>query len=172
MMAADVGRAADFMLTSPTFDEGGTLTNEEVFNGFGCSGENVSPALAWSGAPDGTASYALTLYDPDAPTGSGWWHWVAYNIPATVTDLPAGAGAADGSALPTGAAQGNTDFGARGYGGPCPPEGDDPHHYIFTVFALDVAQLDLPENATAALVGFNLNGHALGRATLTGLYGR
>jgi Raf kinase inhibitor-like YbhB/YbcL family protein len=136
----------------------------------GCAGQNISPALNWSNPPEGTRSFAVTAYDPDAPTGSGWWHWVMYNIPASTTGLPAGAG--NNRNAPRGSVQGNTDFGTRGYGGPCPPVGDKPHHYHFTVFALKVDRLDLPGNATAAMVGFNLNANKLATARVTGLYGR
>jgi len=114
--------AAGFTLMSPTIKPGSTLTDAQVFKGFGCEGKNISPALKWSGAPAGTKSYAVTVYDPDAPTGSGWWHWVVYNIPATATELPEGAGAPDGKGpLPAGAVQGRTDFGSAGFGGACPP---------------------------------------------------
>jgi len=165
-----VPASTDFRVSSPSFDPGDTLPETAVYDGFGCEGSNISPAVAWSGAPDGTRSFAVTLYDPDAPTGSGWWHWVIYNLPTSTTRLEAGAGSGEG--LPAEATQGRTDFGSTGYGGPCPPEGDEPHRYVFTVYALDVPNLDLPPDATAARVGFSLNAHALDRATLTGRYGR
>ena len=115
-------RAQQFKLSSPDIKPGGTIADEQVFNGFGCSGKNVSPALKWSGAPKGAKSFALLVHDPDAPTGgAGWWHWVVVNIPATATELKKDAGKADGSNLPAGAAQINTDFGGPGWGGPCPP---------------------------------------------------
>ena len=160
---------AKFTLTSADIHAGQTMAIAQVFKGMGCTGANVSPALRWQGAPPKTKSFALTMYDPDAPTGSGWWHWVVYNIPASATQLASGAAS---SGLPAGSAQGNTDFGSPGYGGPCPPTGDKPHHYIFTLYALDVDKLDVPASATAAYVGFNLNGHALGKTTLTALYSR
>jgi Raf kinase inhibitor-like YbhB/YbcL family protein len=169
---ASTATAAPFKLTSPDFKEGGTLSDKAVFNSFGCSGQNISPELDWVNPPAGTKSFALMVYDPDAPTGSGWWHWVVYNIPADAKQLASGAGAADGKSVPKGAAQGNTDFGTPGYGGPCPPPGSGNHHYVFTLFALKVDKLDLPANATAAFVGFNVNANALGKAKLTGLYGR
>jgi Raf kinase inhibitor-like YbhB/YbcL family protein len=165
-------RAADFTLSSPTIKPGSTLSDAQVFNGFGCTGKNVSPALKWSGAPAGTKGYALTVYDPDAPTGSGWWHWVVYNIPASATELPEGAGTADGKGLPAGSAQGKTDFGAPGFGGACPPKGDKPHRYIFTVYALKTDKLDIPADATAALVGFMVHANQLAKATFTAKYGR
>jgi len=170
--AATLAHAAGFTLSSPTIKPGGTLTDAQVFQGFGCTGKNVSPALKWSGAPAGTKSFALTVYDPDAPTGSGWWHWVVYNIPATATELPEGAGAADGKSLPAGTAQGRTDFGAAGFGGACPPKGDKPHRYIFTVYALKTDKLDVPPDATAALVGFMINANKLDKASFTAKYGR
>jgi Raf kinase inhibitor-like YbhB/YbcL family protein len=170
--AATLAHAAAFTLSSPTVKPGATLTEAQVFQGFGCTGKNVSPALKWSGAPAGTKSYALTVYDPDAPTGSGWWHWVVYNIPAGTTELPEGAGAADGKSLPAGTAQGRTDFGAPGFGGACPPKGDKPHRYIFTVYALKTDKLDVPPDATAALVGFMINANKLGKASFTAKYGR
>lgn len=159
-----------FRVTSPDLQSGGRITQTHVFNGMGCAGQNISPTLQWSNPPAGTKSFAVTAYDPDAPTGSGWWHWVMYNIPAGTTGLAAGAG--NGRNAPRGSAQGTTDFGTKGYGGPCPPVGDKPHHYHFTVFALKVDRLDLPGNATAAMVGFNLNANKLATARVTGLYGR
>ena len=160
-----------FTLTSTDITAGGRMAEAQVFNSFGCKGGNVSPALAWSHAPAGTQSFALLVHDPDAPTGSGWWHWIVYNIPATATALPAGAGDPQKGLLPAGAAQGRTDFGAAGYGGPCPPPGK-PHHYHFRLFALKTAKLDLPADATAAFVSFNVHSQSLGSAELTGLYGR
>ena len=164
--------ATRLSLTSTDLSRDAKIGNKHVFNGFGCSGQNVSPQLAWKNAPAGTKSFAITAYDPDAPTGSGWWHWVVFDVPATVTALPSGAGSTTPSALPAGAVQGNTDFGTKGYGGPCPPPGDRPHRYIFTVHALKVAKLDVPANATAAMVGFSINANRLASATLTARYGR
>ena len=163
------GAAGAMTLTSSEIKAGGKIGDEQVFNRFGCSGQNVSPSLAWSGAPKGTKSFAVSMYDPDAPTGSGWWHWWVVNIPADVTSLPKGAGG--GTGLPAGAMQGKTDFGANAYGGPCPPPGK-PHRYVITVFALGVDKLDVDQNASSAAIGFNANAHALAKATLTGLYGR
>ena len=159
-----------FRVTSPDLESRGRIALGHVYNGMGCNGQNISPTLQWSNPPAGTRSFAVTAYDPDAPTGSGWWHWVMYNIPASATGLPAGAG--NGRNALRGSVQGPTDFGTRGYGGPCPPAGDKPHHYHFTVFALKVDRLDIPSNATAAFIGFNLNANKLGTARLTGLYGR
>lgn len=163
---------ARFTLTSAAFSPGGMLEHEQVFNGFGCDGKNVSPALAWKNAPAGTKSFALMVHDPDAPTGSGWWHWVVYNIPAASTMLAEGAGAADGKGLPNGAVQGRTDFGAPGFGGACPPKGDTPHRYIFTVYALKTEKIEAPADGTAALIGFMINANKLGQASFSARYGR
>ena len=157
-------------VTAPDFVARGRVATSHVFNGMGCNGQNISPALEWSGAPAGTKSFAVTMYDPDAPTGSGWWHWVMYNIPASTTGLVAGAG--NNRNAPSGSVQGATDFGTKGYGGPCPPAGDKPHHYHITVFALKVDKLDVPGNATSAYIGFNLNANKLATARVTGLYAR
>jgi Raf kinase inhibitor-like YbhB/YbcL family protein len=171
--AIGAAAAADFRLTSTDFTANGELGNKFVYQGMGCHGDNVSPSLSWSGAPSGTKSYALLVHDPDAPTGgAGWWHWVVYNIPATVATIAQGSGAADGAALPKGAVQGKTDFGSVGWGGPCPPEGNGKHHYEFTVYALKVEKLEVPEGASAALIGFMVNANSIGKAELTGLYGR
>jgi Raf kinase inhibitor-like YbhB/YbcL family protein len=171
---ASVANAQSMSLTSSEIKEGGTIANEQVFKGFGCTGDNVSPSLSWSGAPSGAKSFAVSIYDPDAPTGSGWWHWVVYNIPPNVTSLPKGAGDVKKKLMPKGAIQSRTDFGAPGYGGPCPPTGDKPHRYQITVFAVDVDKLPDAKNdmASAALVGSDLHFHTLAKATLTGLYGR
>jgi Raf kinase inhibitor-like YbhB/YbcL family protein len=174
LFGAGAANAQSMSLTSTDLKEGATLGNEQVFKGFGCTGSNVSPALSWSGAPSGTKSFAVSMYDPDAPTGSGWWHWVVFNIPPGTTSLPKGAGEVKKKLTPKGAIQSRTDFGADGYGGPCPPAGDKPHRYQITVFAVDVDKLPDAKNdaASAALVGFDLHFHTLAKATLTGLYGR
>jgi len=164
--------AADFRVVSPTIKEQGVIGNEHVFNGFGCSGHNVSPELKWEHAPKDVKSFAVTVYDPDAPTGSGWWHWVVFNIPLGVTSLSVGAGTPDGSSVPQGTVQSITDFGQPGYGGPCPPQGDKSHRYIFTVYALKVDQLPLRKEASGAMVGYYLNQNALGKTSLTATYGR
>jgi Raf kinase inhibitor-like YbhB/YbcL family protein len=178
-------QVATFTLSSPDL-AGGRFDNQFVLNGFGCKGQNVSPALQWSNVPSGTKSLALQVYDPDAPTGSGFWHWAVYNIPADSSGMPRGAGNS-AATLPVGAFGGNTDFadtGATGsngnYGGPCPPEGDKPHRYIFTLFALAVPQVEVaggvPKSGSAGLYGFVLNkgvGAALlGKASFTATYGR
>ncbi|MDD5180466.1 MAG: YbhB/YbcL family Raf kinase inhibitor-like protein [Gallionellaceae bacterium] len=164
--------AAGFTLSSPTVKPNSILTQNQVFNGFGCSGKNISPALKWSGAPKDTKSFALTVYDPDAPTGSGWWHWVVYNIPADVHELAEGAGDASGALMPKEAVQGRTDFGAPGFGGACPPAGDKPHRYIFTVHALKTEKIDAAADASAALIGFMINANRIGKASFTAKYSR
>ena len=161
-----------FTLRSPDFAEQDTLPREFVHHAMGAGGQNVSPELAWSEPPAGTKSFALTMYDPDAPTGSGWWHWVVYDIPANATSLPRGAGAAGGASLPKGAKQGRTDFGSKEYGGAAPPPGHGPHRYIFTLYALNVDKLDVPEDASAAYVGFMIHFAKVGEAKLTAKYER
>jgi Raf kinase inhibitor-like YbhB/YbcL family protein len=167
LLFGGVGAASALELKSPDIAPGATIGEKFVFKGFGCEGGNVSPALEWSGAPEGTKSFALLVHDPDAPTGgAGFWHWALVDIPADVSSLKQGA------TVPAGAKEITTDFGAPGYGGPCPPKGDKPHRYNFTLYALKVAKLDLPPNATASLTGFLVNANALAKATLTGTYGR
>ncbi|MDD5323774.1 MAG: YbhB/YbcL family Raf kinase inhibitor-like protein [Polaromonas sp.] len=170
--AATLAQAAGFQLTSPDIKAGAMIPKIFEFNGFGCSGENKSPALKWSGAPKGTKSFAVTVYDPDAPSGSGWWHWMVINIPADVTELKPDAGAVGGANLPKGASHARIDYGVAGWGGVCPPQGDKPHRYIFTVHALKLDKLDVPADATAALTGFMINGNSLGKASFTARYGR
>jgi len=162
-------QAGSMKLTSPDFKDKGTLSNEQVFNGMDCKGGNLSPELHWTAGPAGTQSYALSVYDPDAPTGSGWWHWVVFDIPATVTSLPKGF-KADDATIP-GLMQSRTDFGKPGYGGPCPPPGK-PHHYIFHVFALKLKTLGLTADASPAMVGYYCNANKLADAKLVGMYGR
>jgi Raf kinase inhibitor-like YbhB/YbcL family protein len=164
--------AEPFTLTSSNLVAAKPMPSAQVFNGMGCTGANQSPALAWKNAPATTRSYAITAYDPDAPTGSGWWHWVVFNIPANTQALAAGAGKIDSKALPAGAVQSRTDFGTPGYGGACPPPGSKPHRYQFTVFALDVDTLPLPPDSSAAMVGFNLNAHKVASAQIEVTYAR
>ena len=155
-------------LQSAAFRDGGTVPLENVGSGNGCTGQSISPALSWSGAPAGTVSYVVTTYDPDAPTGSGFWHWAAYNIPTSVTSLAKGAGSS--GTLPAGAMQLNNSGGSAGYTGPCPPPGA-PHRYIFTVYALS-KMLQVPANASPELLGFNLNGATLAKTSISATYGR
>ncbi|HEY0977436.1 MAG TPA: YbhB/YbcL family Raf kinase inhibitor-like protein [Flavobacteriales bacterium] len=164
-----LGQAQTFTLTSS--DVGGQATTQQVFNGMGCTGQNLSPQLSWTHAPAGTKSFAVTMYDPDAPTGSGFWHWVVFDLPPTTTSLPTGAGSPKGM-LPAGAVQGITDFGAPGYGGPCPPPGHGAHRYVVTVFALKTDKLGLDEKASPAYVGFNLHAQTLAKASILFYYER
>ena len=159
-----------FTLTSPNL--GGQAVLDQVFNGFGCTGKNISPALHWHGAPLQTKSFAITMYDPDAPTGSGWWHWLIFDISADVTTLEEGAGHPDSNLAPVGTIQSMTDYGSCGYGGPCPPIGDGIHQYIITIHALDVEKLGLDATANPALVGFNVNAHTIEKASLVIYYRR
>lgn len=161
-----------FEISSADMNDGKTLTQAQVFNGFGCQGKNISPQIAWRNAPQDTKSFAVTLYDPDAPTGSGWWHWTVFNIPPTTSSLAQGAGTLGSKQLPLGSVQGRTDFGAPGFGGACPPAGDKPHRYQLTVWALNTDKLPLDEQASGAMVGFMLRAHAIGQASLTARYGR
>jgi len=164
-----------FKLTSKSFQDGDYLGQAHILSqdfGFGCAGGNQSPQLAWSDPPPGTKSFAVTCYDPDAPTGSGFWHWLVVNIPATATELALDAGNPGAPKLPAGALQTRTDFGKPGYGGPCPPPNDHPHRYIFTVFAVSQEKLPVQADTSAAVVGFNLNFNTLAKATLMGLFKR
>ena len=172
LLVSPWAQAKDFKLSSPEIKAGGKIPASFEFNGFGCSGDNKSPALQWRGAPKDTQSFAVTVYDPDAPTGSGWWHWVVVNIPANVTELPGNAGAPNSTTLPAGASQVRIDYGVNGWGGVCPPPGDKAHRYIFTVHALKVDKLDLPADATAALAGFMINANTLSKASFKAKYGR
>lgn len=151
-----------FTVTSNDITEGGVLPDAQVQ-----AKGNRSPHLRWSGAPEGTKSFAITCYDPDAPTGSGFWHWTVANIPAEVTELAAGA-SPDG--LPAGAVEGRTDFGEPGFGGAAPPAGHGPHRYIFTVFAVDTERLEVTPENSGAVFGFNLHFHTLARASITGVH--
>jgi Raf kinase inhibitor-like YbhB/YbcL family protein len=162
-------------VTSADFKEGDYLSAEHVLSadyGFGCSGNNRSPQLAWSDAPPGTRSFALTCFDPDAPTGSGFWHWVVVNIPTSVSELPTDAGNPAAGKLPAGALEVRTDFGKPGYGGPCSPQGDHPHRYFFTIHAVGVEQLPVTADTSAAVVGFQLNFNTLAKASIVGLFRR
>jgi Raf kinase inhibitor-like YbhB/YbcL family protein len=172
LCGASFVQAADFHLSSPEIKAGAMIDKKFEFNSFGCSGDNKSPALQWTGAPKDAKSFAVTVYDPDAPTGSGWWHWSVINIPANVTELKSDAGAASGVNLPAGAAQVRIDYGFAGWGGLCPPPGDKPHRYVFTVHALKVEKLEIPADATAALAGFMVHANTLKTASFTAKYGR
>lgn len=172
LLFGSLAHTADFTLSSKSIAPDSRLTEEHVYSGFGCTGKNLSPQLQWTPGPEGTRSYAITVYDPDAPSGSGWWHWIVYNIPADVTELPAGAGAVSGESLPEGALHGRTDFGTYDFGGACPPQGHGEHRYTFTVFALKTETLDVPVEASAALIGFMINANKIAEASFTAKYGR
>ncbi|SNS21066.1 YbhB/YbcL family Raf kinase inhibitor-like protein [Rhodococcoides kyotonense] len=159
-----------FQLTSEDFQEGATLDAQQVSGIMGAGGHDNSPQLSWSGFPEGTKSFVVTAYDPDAPTASGFWHWAVANIPATTTSLVAGAGDDGGTAIPTSAVTLKNDAGLFRYIGAAPPAGHGPHRYIFAVHAVDVERLEVDETATPAYLGFNLFSHAIGRAVLTGVY--
>ncbi len=148
----------------------GQLSINQVFNGFGCKGKNISPELAWSGEPKETKSFAITMYDPDAPTGSGWWHWIVYDIPKNIHSLKSNASALH--LLPSGTHEGITDYKTRGFGGACPPKGNNPHQYIITVYALDVAKLPGSKDANPALLGYLINAHTIAKSSLISYYGR
>ncbi len=163
---------ASFTVTSNDLTDGQPMATPHASGIFGAGGSDTSPHLRWEGAPEGTQSYAVTCFDPDAPTGSGFWHWVVFDIPASVTELPTGAGAQDGSGLPAGAIQTRNDANLPGYVGAGPPPGHGPHRYVFAVHALDVEKLGADANATPAFVGFSMFGHTLGRALLTATFER
>lgn len=157
-------QAEDFSLSSPDIAVGQQLATDFVFQGFGCEGGNVAPTLSWSGAPEGTETFAVTVYDPDAPTGSGWWHWFAFNIPADVTSLPGG------EAVPAGTIELKNDYGIAGFGGACPPPGRV-HRYEFTVHALGTT-LEIDASVSNALAGFMVNANSLASASITAVYTR
>jgi Raf kinase inhibitor-like YbhB/YbcL family protein len=169
VMAATPDKA--FRVLSPDFVEGAALDDRLTHSQFGCWGANRSPLLSWQGASDGTQSYAVTLFDPDAPTGSGWWHWQVIDIPADAKGLPATSPGVKPALWPAAAREMRNDFGVAAYGGPCPPPGQA-HRYVLTVFALGVPKLDLPDDASAAMVGYLLNAHALARVRIVAPYGR
>lgn len=162
------GTAQAFDLQSPDIRDSGTIEITQVNSDMGCSGRNLSPALVWNDPPEGTQSFAITVYDPDAPTGSGWWHWIVFDIPGDSRGIPAGA---SGDLAPP-AVESLTDFGQPGYGGPCPPTGAAPHRYQIRLHALDIARLGLDGSAMPALAGYMINAHSLGTVGITGLYGR
>jgi Raf kinase inhibitor-like YbhB/YbcL family protein len=162
---------ATFEVTSDDVADGATLSSAQVADFMGYSGDNLSPQLSWRGFPEPTKAFAITVHDPDAPTGSGFWHWVALNIPLNVTDVASGAGT-DGSVnLPDGVVQLRNDAGTRGYVGAAPPSGDLPHRYVHTIHALDVEHLDVEADAAPAIAGFNLRFHAIARAQIVPVFG-
>ncbi|HEY0721196.1 MAG TPA: YbhB/YbcL family Raf kinase inhibitor-like protein [Gammaproteobacteria bacterium] len=165
--------AENFSVRSPQLREGARIADEQLFNKYGCHGANLSPALEWRNPPGGTRSFAVTVYDLDVPSGADFWHWLIFNIPANTTHLAKGAGDPQAHLAPPGAIQSRNDFGAIGYGGPCPPPGDKPHRYEFTVYALRCDKLDeLDEHAQAATVSFYLQENMLSKAVLRATYSR
>lgn len=172
LVAYQACAAETFSLSSSDIKNGASLDLAQVANGFGCSGKNISPALNWENAPAQTKSFVVMAYDPDAPTGSGFWHWVVFNIPAAAKGLPQAVGTSDKAPLPAGAIQSRTDTGVPGFFGACPPQGDKLHRYQFTVYALDVDSLPLTSETTPAVVGFNVHFHTLAKAQIEAVYQR
>lgn len=159
-----------FKAWSNSLKEGKTIANKYIFRGMDCNGNNISPPLEWSNAPEGTQSFAVTVHDPDAPKIGGWWHWAVVNIPPNICFLDEGS--SNMNNLPTGAIEVKTDFGDIHYGGPCPPKGDTPHHYIFTVYALKKSQVHLSPNSTPGSIKHDLEHDSLAKASFTLEYGR
>nr|WP_086938733.1 YbhB/YbcL family Raf kinase inhibitor-like protein [Thaumasiovibrio occultus] len=172
LLWASPSLADGFTLSSHDIAQGEFMSSAQEFNGFGCSGDDFSPHLTWENAPADTKSFAITAYDPDAPTGSGWWHWQVVNIPVTTNTLQSGAGTVDGAGMPVGSTQIVNDYGIQGFGGACPPKGNGVHHYQFTVHALSVDKLDLPSDPSGALTGYMINAHTIASSTIEALYQR
>ena len=171
-LMALAGPAWAFEISSPAIGKDKTIQDKYTANSFGCSGQNVSLPLTWKNVPSGTKSLALTMYDPDAPTGSGFWHWSVVNIPVSTTSLPEDAGATGNAKLPAGAVQARSDAGSAAYFGPCPPKGDKPHRYIITIFAVKTDKLNVSPDTSGAVVGFMLHFNTLAKASVTYTYGR
>ena len=164
--------AESLTLSSHDIAQGKFMTKAQEFNGFGCTGGDLSPHLKWFNAPKGTKSFAITAYDPDAPTGSGWWHWQVVNIPKNVTEIATGAGNKKADVAGQGSMHIENDYGSKVFGGACPPSGHGVHHYRFTIHALSVEKLDLPENASGALAGYMINANTIESNTIESLYKR
>ncbi len=167
VLSFNVNAESIFTLSSPSFDDGAKLPLKQVANFNDCKGNNDSPALEWTDGPRGTLSYAVTVYDPDAPSGSGWWHWILFNIPSDVTSLKE-----EMHVFPPGSIQARNDYGDSKYGGACPPKGSKPHRYLITVFALKVKKIPLNKDASGAMVGFYIQKNALAKASITATYSR
>lgn len=160
----------EFRLSSESFADGAVFSPAQVNAGAHPKGLDMSPQLSWVDAPEGTRSFAVTMFDPDAPTGSGYWHWAVADLPASLASLSEGAGTPGSPDLPPGALMLRNDAGSPAYMGSSPPAGHGPHRYMVVVHAVDVESLGLAADATPATLGFNLHFHTLGRARLTGLY--
>ncbi|WP_028281410.1 YbhB/YbcL family Raf kinase inhibitor-like protein [Arthrobacter sp. H5] len=167
---ADLPAVPEFDVTSTDISHHQPLDVKHASGVMGAGGQDVSPQLSWSGFPEGTKSFAVTVYDPDAPTASGFWHWAAFNIPVSTTSLPSGAGTNGSGDLPAGAVQLKNDGGFRGFVGAAPPEGHGTHHYHVVVHAVDVEQLEVPGEGSNAFLGFNLFSHTLGRGRIVATY--
>ena len=168
LLTFSLSYAGNFTLTSN--DLNGQLSKTQEFDGFGCSGKNISPDLKWSDAPIGTKSFAILMYDKDAPTGSGWWHWMAFNIPKSATGITSNASKLN--LLPKGTIEGTNDYGTVGFGGACPPEGHGDHTYVITVHALDVEKLDVNAKTNQAVVGYMINAHTIKKSSVISYYSR
>ncbi len=172
MLISSTAMADEFKLSSTQVKNATLMSKAQEYNGFGCTGNNTSPRLSWTGAPAATKSFALTVYDPDAPTGSGWWHWQIININKHTTELQENAGNIEKHIAPKDSLQIENDYGAAGFGGACPPAGSKAHRYQFTLYALSVDKLNLAQNASGALVGYMIKSHALASTSIEALYKR
>lgn len=172
LLAVGMTSALALELSSTDIANQSRMKKDQEYQGYGCDGANISPALQWKDIPSGTKSFALTVHDPDAPRKGGWWHWLVFNIPRDTRSLQAGAGNPAAGLMPPQAIQSVTDFGENGYGGPCPPKGHGTHHYPFTLYALDVEKLPLDDKAAPLQVDELIRKHMLGSSTITGLYSR
>lgn len=168
LMLTSASLADGFTLTAPSMS--GQISVAQEFDAFGCNGQNISPQLTWKNAPKGTKSFAITIYDPDAPTGSGWWHWLVFNIPKEQTHIAQNASAK--AHLPKGSIESITDYAQYGFGGACPPKGDKAHTYITTVYALDIEHIELKKEANPALVGYMINAHTIKKSSVVAYYKR
>ncbi|WP_406608752.1 YbhB/YbcL family Raf kinase inhibitor-like protein [Agarivorans sp. JK6] len=172
LIGCNIAMAESLSLSSNDVSHGELMSKQHEFVGFGCSGGNMSPQLSWKNPPKGTKSFAITAYDPDAPTGSGWWHWQVVNIPLSTRSLASNAGSVESEILPSGSRQIENDYGVEAFGGACPPKGHGIHRYRFTLHALSVEKLDLPARASGALAGYMINANTLESSTIEALYQR